>query len=69
MKLVFNYGFDRVRFLAPVRSGKRIRGRFRLESVEEKRPGQYLFRHEVTVDIEGEDKPALPATWLAMFVL
>lgn len=69
MKLVFNYGFDRVRFLAPVRSGKRIRGRFRLESVEEKRPGQYLFRHEVTVDIEGEDKPALTATWLAMFVL
>ena len=69
MKLVFNYGFDRVRFLAPVRSGKRIRGRFRLESVEEKRPGQFLFRHEVTVDIEGEDKPALTATWLAMFVL
>jgi len=69
MKVVFNYGFDRVRFLAPVRSGKRIRGRFRLESVEEKRPGQYLFRHEVTVDIEGEDKPALTATWLAMFVL
>lgn len=69
MKLVFNYGFDRVRFLAPVRSGKRIRGRFRLESVEEKRPGQFLFRHEVTVDIEGEDKPALTAAWLAMFVL
>ncbi len=69
MKLVFNYGFDRVRFLAPVRSGKRIRGRFRLESVEEKRPGQFLFRHEVTVDIEGEDKPALTATWLALFVL
>ena len=69
MKLVFNYGFDRVRFLAPVRSGKRIRGRFRLESVEEKRPGQFLFRHEVTVDIEGEDKPALTAIWLAMFVL
>jgi len=69
VKLVFNYGFDRVRFLAPVRSGKRIRGRFRLESVEEKRPGQFLFRHEVTVDIEGEDKPALTATWLAMFVL
>ena len=69
MKLVFNYGFDRVRFLAPVRSGKRIRGRFRLESVEEKRPGQFLFRHEVIVDIEGEDKPALTATWLAMFVL
>lgn len=69
MKLVFNYGLDRVRFLAPVRSGKRIRGRFRLDSVEEKRPGHYLLRHEVTVEIEGEDKPALTAIWLAMFVL
>ena len=69
MKLVFNYGLDRVRFLAPVRSGKRVRGRFTLESVEEKKPGQYLFRHVVTVEIEGEDKPALTATWLAMFIL
>ncbi|MGH6658259.1 MAG: MaoC family dehydratase [Sphingomicrobium sp.] len=69
MKLVFNYGFDRVRFLAPVRSGKRVRGRFTLDSVEEKKPGQYLFRHKVTVEIEGEDKPALTAAWLAMFVL
>lgn len=69
MNMVFNYGLDRVRFLAPVRSGKRVRGRFRLDSVEERRPGHYLFCHEVTVEIEGEDKPALTATWLAMFVL
>ena len=69
MKLAINYGLDRVRFLAPVRSGKRVRGRFTLDSVEEKAPGQWLMRHTVTVEIEGEDKPALSAVWLALIVL
>lgn len=69
LKMAVNYGFDRVRFLAPVRSGKRIRGRFVLDSVDEKAPGQLLMRHSVTVEIEGEDKPALTAQWLGlMFV-
>ena len=69
LKMAVNYGFDRVRFLAPVRSGKRVRGRFVLDSVEEKAPGQLLLRHGVTVEIEGEDKPALTAQWLGlMFV-
>ena len=69
LRMAVNYGFDRVRFLAPVRSGKRVRGRFTLDSVEEKAPGQYLMRHKVTVEIEGEDKPALTAEWLGlMFV-
>ena len=66
IKMAFNYGLDRVRFLAPVRSGKRVRGRFTLDSVEEKAPGQLLMRHVVTVEIEGEDKPALPAVWLGL---
>ena len=66
LKMAVNYGFDRVRFLAPVRSGKRIRGRFTLDSVVEKAPGQYLMRHTVTVEIEGEDKPALTAEWLGL---
>ena len=62
-------GFDRVRFLAPVRAGSQVRGRFRLDSAEEKAPGQILLRHNVTVEIEGEDKPALTADWLGlMFV-
>jgi acyl dehydratase len=68
-KMAINYGLDRVRFLAPVRSGKRVRGRFTLDSVEEKGPGQILMRHSVTVEIEGEDKPALSAVWLALIVL
>lgn len=69
LKMAVNYGFDRVRFLAPVRSGKRVRGRFVLDSVDEKAPGQLLMRHSVTVEIEGEEKPALTAQWLGlMFV-
>jgi acyl dehydratase len=66
VKMSINYGFDRIRFLAPVRSGKRVRGRFTLDSVEEKAPGQWLLRHTVTVEIEGEDKPALNAVWLGL---
>ena len=69
LKMAVNYGLDRVRFLAPVKSGKRVRGRFVLDSVEEKAPGQILLRHTVTVEIESEDKPALTAVWLGlMFV-
>lgn len=66
LKMAVNYGLDRVRFLAPVRSGKRVRGRFSLDSIEEKAPGQWLMRHHVTVEIEGEDKPALTAVWLGL---
>ena len=66
LKIAVNYGLDRVRFLAPVRSGKRVRGRFTLDSVEEKAPGQWLLRHTVTVEIEQEEKPALTAVWLAL---
>ena len=66
LKMAVNYGLDRVRFLAPVRSGKRVRGRFVLDSIEEKAPGQWLMRHNVTVEIEGEDKPALTALWLGL---
>jgi len=66
VRMAVNYGLERVRFIAPVRAGKRIRGRFRLDSVEEKAPGQILLRHTVTVEIEGEEKPALTAEWLGL---
>ena len=69
LRMAVNYGLDRVRFLAPVRSGSRMRGRFRLDSVEEKAPGQILMRHNVTVEIEGEAKPALTAEWLGLMFL
>jgi len=66
VKMGVNYGFEKVRFLAPVRSGKRVRGRFRLDRFEEKGPGRYQFVHTVTVEVEGEDKPALIAEWIGM---
>jgi acyl dehydratase len=68
LKMAVNYGLDRVRFLSPVLSGKRVRGRFTLDSVEEKVPGQWLLRHSVTVEIEQEEKPALTAVWLALML-
>jgi acyl dehydratase len=64
-----NYGLNKVRFLRPVLSGRRIRGRFRLLGVQEKAPGRLVLRHEVTIDIEGEDRPALIAETLGLVVL
>jgi acyl dehydratase len=66
VKMGVNYGFERVRFMAPVRSGKRVRGRFTLVRFEEKKPGQWQFVHNVAVEIEGEDKPALVADWIGL---
>ena len=68
-RMAVNYGLDRVRFLAPVRAGKRVRGRFTLDSAEDKAPGQLLLRHAVTVEIEDEPKPALTAQWLGLLFL
>ena len=65
-RMAVNYGLDRVRFLAPVKSGKRVRGHFTLDGVDEKAPGQLLVRQTVSVEIEGEDKPALTAQWLGL---
>lgn len=64
--MTVNYGFDKVRFVSPVKSGKRVRGHFKLTELAEKRPGQWQMTVEVTVEIEGEAKPALIAEWLSM---
>jgi acyl dehydratase len=64
VKMSVNYGFNKVRFLSPVKSGKRIRGHFKLLELTEKKPGQWQETVEVTVEIEGEDKPALLAEWI-----
>ena len=68
-QLVVNYGFDKIRFVAPVRVGKRIRARGVLGAVEERKPGQIQLRVDVTVEIEGEGKPALVAEWLSLHVV
>ena len=62
----FNYGLDRVRFIAPVKVGSRIRNRIKLVSVDEKPGSRALLTTENTIEIEGEDKPALTAVALAM---
>ena len=64
-----NYGFEKLRFLSPVPAGARIRGRFRLESVTPRSPTEYLARSQVTVEIEGSEKPAVAAEWLTLYVL
>jgi acyl dehydratase len=64
VKMGVNYGSNKVRFLQPVRSGKRVRGRFKLLSFDEKHPDRWQQTNEVTVEIEGEDKPAMIAEWI-----
>ena len=69
VKMGVNYGGNRVRFLTPVKSGKRVRAHFKLISLEEKRPGQWQETMESTIEIEGEDKPALIAEWISQFFI
>lgn len=59
-----NYGFDRLRFLAPVPCGSKVRGRFTLKSAEERRPGELTMVLDTIVEIDGEERPALAAEWL-----
>jgi acyl dehydratase len=61
-----NYGFDKLRFISPVRSGKRVRGRFVLAEAKLRKPTELLSRTNVTVEIEGEERPALVADWLGL---
>jgi len=64
-----NYGSDKVRYLMPVRVGKRIRSRQTVLEVTEKKPGQWLIKNDVTVEIEGEETPALVAEILSMMIV
>lgn len=67
-RMIINYGLDKVRFLNPVRTGARIRARFTLQSIDEKKPAQYVIKHLVTMEIEGEEKPAMIAESLALAI-
>ena len=68
LQMVINYGFDKVRFAAPVKVGKRIRAVAKLIEAKE-RGGQLIVKTKVTIEIEGEQKPALVAEWLTMHVV
>jgi len=64
-----NYGCDKLRFLTPVKVGSKVRARVVLNSAEEKNPGQILIKQAITVEIDGEPKPALVCEWLTMHIL
>ena len=63
-KLGVNYGFDKLRFLSPVKVGSKIRGRFELSDIREVRPFEISTTWRVEVEIEDFDKPALVAHWI-----
>jgi acyl dehydratase len=69
VKMGVNYGGNKTRFLSPVKSGSRVRGHFKLLELTEKRPGQYQQTLEFSVEIEGEEKPALIAEWISQFFI
>ncbi len=66
LTMAMNYGFDRIRFLAPVPVGAEIRAKACIQGVTEKRPGQYLIEYDVDIEIRGEQRPAMRARWIAM---
>ncbi|MGB3377585.1 MaoC family dehydratase [Allopontixanthobacter sediminis] len=67
LKMAVNYGGNKTRFIAPVRSGKRIRAHWKLLEMVEKRPGQWQQTSEITMEIEGEDKPAFICEWISLY--
>ncbi|MAK63375.1 MAG: Nodulation protein N [Maricaulis sp.] len=69
IQMGINYGFEKIRFLQPVRAGKKIRGRFTLAEATERKPGQWMLKYAVSVEIEGEEKPALMAEWLTLQIV
>lgn len=64
-----NYGFDKLRFIAPVKTGARIRARFFLAEVNARPSGWVQITHNVTIDIENSPKPAITAKWLTIAVM
>ncbi|HEX4938691.1 MAG TPA: MaoC family dehydratase [Candidatus Kapabacteria bacterium] len=67
LKMGMNYGFDKIRFLAPVKVNSKVRAVAKLKDAVEKNPGQFLLTAEYTVEIEGQPKPALIADWMVMY--
>jgi acyl dehydratase len=61
-----NYGFDRVRFMSPVRSGSRVRGHFTLADCRFRGAGMLMTTYDISIEIENEKKPALTACWITI---
>jgi len=69
MTMALNYGSDKVRYLTPVKVGQRVRACQKIVEIAEKRPGQWLCKIAVTVEIESEDIPAMIAEILTMYIV
>jgi acyl dehydratase len=65
VKMGINYGGNKTRFLSPVKVNSNVRGRFTLLDIEEKRPGQFQQTLQYTLEVEGEEKPALICEWIS----
>lgn len=63
-----NYGFNRLRFMSPVRAGRRLRGRFTLTAVTQRSATELMRATDLTIEIEAQDKPALVAEWLSLAI-
>ena len=68
IKMAVNYGGNKTRFISPVRAGKRVRAHTEIVSVDRKDANRFLVKQAVTVEIEGEDTPAVYAEWLGMSI-
>ncbi len=69
MQMAINYGLDKVRFMEAVPVDSKIRGRFVLTEVQDKKGGRWLTKHTATIEIEGKDKPAAVAEPLTLYVV
>lgn len=68
VQMAINYGFDKIRFISPVKVGSTVRLCASIQSIEQRSPGKYLQRLAVTLEIKGQEKPALIGEWLNLFV-
>ncbi len=68
VEYALNYGLERVRWVAPVPIGSRIRNRCRLVSFEEREASKFMIRTSNTIELEGSERPALVAEWLGLFL-
>lgn len=68
LRVGLNYGFERIRFISPVRSGRNIRAHFTVAALGEEAPGRVREEMDVTLEVEGSDRPAVVARWLTVYL-
>ena len=69
VKMAINYGFEKIRFIQPVPSGSKVRAHFFLNNADERKPNQWMLTYDISIEIEGSDKPVLSAQWLTIQLL